>query len=150
MMAVIAQFMLHVKQNCNTADHTDSEAGNVDERVGPVFKQISECDFEVVFEHRFSPLAEHGKGSREMEERRSPSQSPHIHGAFGKSIPSCLHPVFSPLSCFIRAVKLPRDSPRLSGKSFVIPVIAQLAWMKRTIRIKQAFPNDKPSALIRE
>jgi hypothetical protein len=54
-MLIVTQFVVHVEQNQNAARHAHGEAENVDQRIAFVLQQIAQRDFEVIFEHGFSP-----------------------------------------------------------------------------------------------
>ena len=51
MIPVIAQFILHIKENEEETDHADAQSEDIDERVQRVFKQAADGDFQVVPEH---------------------------------------------------------------------------------------------------
>jgi hypothetical protein len=43
--------MLHEQHDQQAARHADGEAGDVDERIRPIFEQMAESEFEIIFEH---------------------------------------------------------------------------------------------------
>ena len=66
MVTIIAQFVLNIKHDKNAAGHPESKSENVDSGVSLVLEEVTEGDFQVVYEHDRTFLRFNGRGIDEI------------------------------------------------------------------------------------